>query len=88
MDILATTCDSWPMLRFAPLSTSIHSSVLLLGKSRADYCTSPSNQKSLKEKDMLSAERENREIWGHTKPDICSLAFHPKFISCQKELSK
>lgn len=77
--ILETTCDSWPTLCFAPLFTSIHSSVLLLDKSKTDYSTSPSNQKNhLGKKGMLSAEKEKREIWSHTKPDICTSAFHPK----------
>lgn len=58
------------VLCFALLFTSIHSLVLLRGKSRAAYCISPSNQKSLKEKRHVSAERENRVIWGHTKPNM------------------
>lgn len=79
VDMLETSCDSWPTLCFAPLFTSIHFSVLLLDKSRPDHCTSPSNQKSLRgKKGMLSAERGDRDIWGHTKTDICSFAFDSK----------
>lgn len=42
----------------------------------------------LEKKGMLSAERESGEIWGHTKPDVCSFAFYPKLNSCQKGFSK
>lgn len=39
-------------------------------------------------KGMLSAERGNRDIWGHTKTDICSFAFHSELSTCQKRVSK
>lgn len=58
------------VLCFALLFTSIHSLVLLLGKSRAAYCTSPSNQKSLKEKKACFYWKGERVIWGHTKPNV------------------
>lgn len=65
VDILETSCDSWPTLCFAPLFTSIHFSILLLDKSRADHCTSPSNQKSLRgEKKACCLLKGGTEIFG------------------------
>ena len=70
VDILETTCDSWSILCFAPLFTSIHSSVLLLQKIWADYCTSPSNQKPLRGKKACCLLKGRTEkfgvIWSQT----------------------